>query len=167
SFAISGEIRPWMTASRTALSLMLLNCASDEIVSPAAGAPLNGAAGADDAAGVDAGVDAAGAGDDAGLDGVAVVAGVRVGVDAGAGVVGVPVHDDRSPASVPRRCATPSLVLGLVRSSPLAEVNVVVVVVVVDAALSAAFSRIPFTISSECASKAPGIPVDGAAGFLP
>jgi len=145
---------------------MLLNCASDEIVSPAAGAPLNGAAGADDAAGVDAGVDAAGAGEDAGLDGV-VVAGVRVGVDAGAGVVGVPTHDDLSPASVPRRCETPSFVRGLVRSSPLAEVTVVVVVVVVDAALSAAFSRIPFTISSECASKAPGIPVDGAAGFLP
>src|SRR5262245_23992514 len=110
-----------MTASRTALSLMLLNCASDEMVSPAAGA-------ADDAAG---------AGEEAAFDDVVVAAGVCAGVDAGGAVVGVPTHADRSPASVPRRCAAPSVVLGLVRSSPLAEVNVVVVEVVLDDAFSA------------------------------
>src|SRR5262245_9059242 len=128
-----------MTASRTALSLMLLNCASDEMVSPAAGA-------ADDAA--EAAVDAAGAGEEAAFDDVVVAAGVCAGVDAGGAVVGVPTHADRSPASVPRRCAAPSVVLGLVRSSPLAEVNVVVVEVVLDDAFSAALSRISVAILS-------------------
>src|SRR6185436_9297966 len=104
-----------MTASRTALSLMLLSCASDEMVSPLAGADDDAGAAAADAAGADAAAGAAAAGVDAGVDGVDAVR--------GGGVVGVPLHSDLSPASVLGSCQPPSVA----RASTRAGVVVVVV----------------------------------------
>jgi len=119
-----------MTASRTALSLMLLSCASDEMVSPLAGADDDGGAAGADEAGADAAAGAAAAGVDAGVDDV-VAADEGAAVDAvrGGGVVGVPTHEDVSPASVLRSCQPPSAARGSTR----AGVVVVVVVVVVSA----------------------------------